>query len=243
MCRVFNMAWSLPIIFICFSVKAQELNVVDAQENLFKIGGGEPSYGIVRKFDNRYEGVKGSPFYFDYWADGSIQTSDNKSITNIELKYNVFEDDLIINRSEKGQYYFPKSEITSFTLHEKSTEVKQVFIKKPHPKKEAVPQYYRLVYPGEINLAEHTKVIFEKADFEGGYSNEKRYDEFKKYPTYYFYDNSSLKPKKLKLTINYVSNIFNKYKKEIKNHILQNGYDCANEQDLIKIFEYYHSIQ
>jgi len=238
-----NFLWIIPLLLLLTTAYAQEINSVDAQENLFKIGGGDARRGVVRKFDNRYEGVKGSPFYFDYWAEGVIITQKGQQLENVKLKYNLHEDELIINRSNAGQYYFPKNKIKSFILKEKLLGTNIHFIKNQHPKKKEEFQYYRIIFAGTVNLVEYTKVIFEKADFEGGYSSNKRYDEFKKYPSIYYFSASSPQPSKLKTSANAISKLFPDHNSEIKNYIISNGLDCKNEQNLIKVFHYYESIE
>ena len=87
------------------------------------------------------------------------------------------------------------------------------------------------------------KVVFEKADFEGGYSNNKRYDEFKKYTGFYYKTEIMTQPQKLKLNPGGISKIFPDHKNQIKEFILDNGLDCSSENDLSKIFEYYTHIK
>ena len=226
-----------------FVVIAQDIKGDDAQENIFKIGGADATSGVVRKFDNRYEGTKGSPYYFDDWAQGSIVTKNDKQILNAELKYNAYEDELIINKSNSGPYYFPKEEVKSFTLKEKTTGSNINFLIYQHFKKDDELQYYRIVFQGKINIVEHIKVIFEKANYEGGYSTDKRYDEFKKYKDLYYYSAASSQPIKLKTTTNAISKVFPDRNAEMKKLITENGYDCKNENDLVKIFNYYQNIE
>lgn len=243
------MNYSLKIIclilylFISYTVDAQEISGIDAQENLFKLGGIDATSGIVRKFDHRYEGVKGSPFWFDNWSNGSLIFENDKHVDNVQLKYNVFEDELIINRAKVGQFYIPKESVKSFMLlNEKSGESVN-FIKYIHPKKDSSLQYYRVIATGTVNLVEFVKVVFEKADFEGGYSNDKRYDEFKKYPGFYYFSQPGTKPQKLKSNPNAISKIFPGQNDQMKKYIIKNGLDCTSENDLIQIFEYYSEIE
>lgn len=221
---------------------AQNVSVNDAQENIFKLGGINATSGVVRQFDNRYEGVEGSPFYMETWLSGSITFQNDEHIENIQLKYNVYEDELIINKSNAGQFYLPKTEIKSFTLQHGSPQQSYTFIRLQHPKKATQSQFYRIIHHGAINLLEYTRVVFEKADFEGGYSNNKRFDEFKKYPAFYYNSATSI-PKKVKTNPKAISKLFPNKNGEIKKYIDENGLDCNNEEDLIKIFSYYDKNQ
>ena len=222
-----------------FSAESQEMIGNDAQENLFKLGSSDASFGVVRKFDNRYAGVQGTPFYFDTWVEGSIVTEKNQQIDNVQLKYNVYEDELIINK-KSGQFYLPKSQIKSFVLLKKENVH---FARFYHPKNHDAYQFYRMIFNGTISIIEHVKVVFEKANFEGGYSNDKRYDEFKKYSVLYYLNQESKIPIKLKTTANGFSKIFQNHNDEVKKYISANGYSCKNERDLVAIMSYYEKIK
>ena len=133
-----NLFFSLLICFIDpFITHAQQITGNDTQENLFKLGGTDAASGVVRKFDNRYEGVKGTPFYIDAWSKGAIILENDQRIDNVQLKYNVYEDELIINTSNSGQYYYPKENIKLFILADDTSSERITFAKLPHPKKEA----------------------------------------------------------------------------------------------------------
>ena len=238
----FHAVLILSLAISCASY-AQELNNVDAQENLTKIGGVDASYGVVRKFDNRYEGIEGSPFYFEYWSEGEIITESGQQLKNLRLKYNMYEDELIIDRQKAGFYYFPKHEVKAFTIKEKLLGENISFVKLNHPKKKESSQFYCILVEGEISLLEYIKVIFEKADFEGGYASGKRYDEFKIYPSFYYTEDFDQIPGKLKTTPGAISKIFPDYNAEIKKYINAHGLDCRNKNDLMKIFNYYATIK
>jgi hypothetical protein len=233
----------LLTLLLSLNITAQEISGNDAQENLFKIGGPDATRGVIRKFDNRYEGAKGTPFYFASWSKGNILLVNGQRIENLELKYNAYEDELLMDKPEVGVVYLQKKGIKSFSLIETKTSIEVIFVKHLHPKKETEFKFYRSIFDGSIGLLEILKVVFEEADFKGGYSNDKRFDEFKKYPTYYYYSNSNSHPKKLKTSPSGVSKIFPNHNTEIKVYIAERNLDCKNESDLKKVFEYYQQMQ
>jgi len=228
-------------VCIPFQSWSQDKPVNDAQENLFKIGSADASTGIVRAYDSRYEGVKGSPFYFEDWASGAVELENGLKIKDLQLKFNTYENELIVNRS--GAFYLQKNDIKSFTIQEKTSGESVSFIKLPHPKKADTFQYYKLLYDGKINLIELTKVIFEKANFEGGYSNDKRFDEFKKYQEIYYYAPPNNNPVKIKTSPSGFSKVFPKHGDKIKKYIYDQSLDCTIPKDQIQIMEYYDQLQ
>jgi hypothetical protein len=216
----------------------QEIRGNDAQENLYKLGSQNADIGIVRKFDNRYEGVKGSPFYHEQWAKGKVVFESGRTAENIQLKYNIYEDELLILQPKTGAFYVDKNNVNSFAFLHPDMQHEEWFIKYPHPKKAGLTQYFRVLFQGRVNLLEHNKIVFEKANYEGAYSNNKRYDEFKNYATFY-YSTSSAKPQKLKSSAGAVSKIFPGKQAQVKQYIVQNLLDCRKSEDLLQIFAYY----
>lgn len=217
----------------------QEIQGIDAQENLYKLGSNDADIGVVRKFDNRYEGVKGSQFYHENWTEGKVVFESGRIAENIQLKYNMYEDELLILQPETGAIYVDKNNVSSFAINQSGLEKQEWFIKYPHPKKDGATQYFRVVFHGKINLLEYNKIVFEKANYEGGYSNDKRYDEFKNFKTYYY---AAASPQKLKTSAGGVAKIFPEKQSEIKKFIIENLLDCRKLEDLVRVFEYYETI-
>jgi hypothetical protein len=232
------------LLFLSFSVPviAQGIKGNDAQENLYKIGSISADVGVVRKFDNRYEGVKGSPFFNDEWLDGSIEFEDGKVAEDVKLKYNIYEDELILLQPNVGSIYLDREKIGSFTLNYPEKFGHELFIKYMHPVKTDLTQYYRVVFAGKVNLLEHTKIVYEKANFQGGYSNDKKYDEFKQYPSYYSQSDTSPFPMKVKTTTSAIIRIFPDHQDQIKEFIKSNILDFRKPEDIVKVFRYYEEL-
>ena len=69
-------------------ILSQENAGIEGQENLNLLGSGSNG-SMVRTFDDRYEGVRGSPFFIEEWAEGEIRGSNGKIYTDLQLKYNA----------------------------------------------------------------------------------------------------------------------------------------------------------
>lgn len=225
--------------FICTTAYAQVIEGNDAQENLDKIGSITTEIGLVRKFDNRYEGVKGSPFYIDEWLPGTLVLKNGRSVDDVKIKYNMYEDELLLLDPKSGALYVDRDSISSFTIENASNTEK--FVISRHPKKD-VSQYYRVVHPGDPMLLEHTNVVYEKADYQGGYSNQKTFDEFKKYEAFYALSKNDAVPQKIKSGANAVSKLFGEKQPMVKKYINMEMLDCRKLPDLVKVFRYAETI-
>lgn len=224
---------------ICF---AQEIEGQDAQQNLNKIGGISTDNIIVRKFDNRYEGIVGSPYYAAEWLEGDIVMENNRSIEKAKLKYNMYEDELILLQPKAGSLYVDKENVRSFTLIHPNGK-KDLFTKYRHPENPEHNQYFRAVCLGKMNLWEHTKVIFEKANFEGGYSIDKKYDEFKQYTEYFYTYGDMPFPAKLKTSANAVIKVFPDHQDQIRQFIKSNLLDLRIAENMVRVFDFYGQIK
>jgi len=72
------------------------------------------SFG-VETFDARVSGVEGSVFLQDGWHVGTINISNDKSYDQYKFKYNVLDQDIVINSDGKF-YSLPGMYVESFTL-------------------------------------------------------------------------------------------------------------------------------
>ena len=240
--KVKHIILSIVYIFITIKVFSQESSGNDSQENLFKIGGSGATTGVVRQFDNRYEGVKGSPFYFDNWVKGSIILGNGQKTENLSLKFNAHENELLMNQSKTRAVYIPKEKINSFSLFNPETNQEVIFQNLPHHKKADQTHFYKLLFNGEVSLYEDIIVVFEKADYQGGYSNDKTFDEFKRYSNYYYISEPDSEFHKLKMTSSGISKAFPNHSAEIKKFIKREDINLKNEKDLVKVFNYHQQL-
>jgi hypothetical protein len=213
----------------------------DAQQNLDNIGNISGDKGIVRIFDNRYEGVVGSPFYTEKWLEGTIVLENNRTIEDVKLKYNMYEDELIMLQPKTGSVYVDRDKVHSFILLNDAGET-SLFKKYQHPGQPEQSQYFRALYQGKMSLWEHTKVIFEKANFQGGYSIDKKYDEFKQYPELFYISGNMSFPAKLKTGTQAFVKIFPDHQDQVREFIKHNMLDLRNQENLIVVFQFYNQL-
>ena len=124
----------------------------------------------VRTFDNRYAGVKGHPYLIEDWTAGSLTTIDGKKYQNVELKYDLNRDEVVIRKKGTSQIIALFNEkVESFSLQDRHF----VMIGS-----EDGNRFYEKLVDGENVLLAHRKKKLLKADYEGAYSGGRTQDEF-----------------------------------------------------------------
>jgi hypothetical protein len=152
----------------------------DAQTNLNAIGGANGPGGsntAVRTFDGRYEGVKNSPYLLDEWFRADLFLVNNSKYENVLLKLNTFADEVVIKRTGSGDsIIIDKPTVDYFVIKPNQEQV--ILFRKVQPKGEAKARYFQVLAQGDyLLLVRHSKELL-RADFKGGYSAGRTYDEF-----------------------------------------------------------------
>lgn len=225
------------LLMAVFSTRAQVAEGWDEQINLNDIGR-DGNMGVVRTYDNRYEGVKGSPFFLDQWIKGTVYLENGKIFKDIPIKYDVYQNEVLV-RTKGQSIYITRESINSFELKPDSLNHEIKFTKvKPDNElaKIGADQFFRILYEDDITLLEVQDKIFLKANYQGAYSANRPYDEFKSTSKYFFLDNQN-RLHKLKTSIGGVAKIFGGNKKKVKDYIFENKLDPKNTNDLVMIFK------
>ncbi|WP_299757018.1 hypothetical protein [uncultured Pontibacter sp.] len=160
---------------------------INAQRNL-QVLGEDGNSTPVQLFDNRYEGVKGSPYFLENWGKGSI-TVNNVTVEGVQLKYNVFKN-LLLYINAKGQPYETSlNGIHQFEIQDSLTSQKYVFKRLPPLGATDTELAHRLVlslYEGQqLKLVMVPTKVFLKANYRGAYSAHKAHDEIRDEAVFY----------------------------------------------------------
>ena len=150
-------------------------------------------------FDNRYEGVKGTPFLFDDWSLGSVLYDNTLFSKELEYRYDVIKNDLHI-RFRSGEVRIPDNfHILQFSLKDK--QGKTHFFDHALVTGERTDQFYEVLYSGkQTQLLKLVKKELRKADYKGAYSTDQRSDEFTTKTKYFLRTNAgaTVEPVKIK---------------------------------------------
>lgn len=193
------------------------------------------------QFDNRYEGIKGSPFLFDVWTTGRIVDSKGQEYQNLSVKYDAYKNEILVNTQSRGTFYLNKNFAKAFYMKDPSTAKWLKFIPITVPDDQQETPYYLELFSGKTTLLEQFHITLIKADFQGAYSQDRRYDEFQKSSVFYLKGpNDTLT--KIKTTRNGLAKSFPNHNDEIKNYIRANNINPDDRNDLTKVVEYYDSL-
>ena len=129
-------------------------------------------------FDNRYSGVKGSPYLFDDWLPAKVQvrhmTQDQHyTVDNISAKFNIYDQTLYVKPERSSSVVAMDRGILSVTMFIESDSITIL----------PVAIKGKTVYCAQLSSkpVEVIKVYsrsFREANYKGGYSTGTTYDEF-----------------------------------------------------------------
>ncbi len=216
--------------------------IVASEENLKRISKMTgPIY--TTNMDELYEGVRGTPYLFNEWKPGNIYLKDNKLIKNVNVKYNIYTDDLLyLNSSSGDSLIIDRSMIEKFEIMDNSSGnlilMEEMNIK---PEKNDNAAFVRIIYDGRSKLILKYSKIFIKANYKGPYATGNKYDEYTDKWQYYLItgENTITRIKLCKKSVIKVLSV-----KESKIKAFVNGQDLSldNENDVIRVLEYYDSL-
>jgi hypothetical protein len=160
---------------------------------------------MVSSFDNRYQGVKGTPLMFEDWTEGYVLFKDKpeeEEVKTFKMNIDLFQNKLYVTLYNGSIGTLPAKFVRS--VHFKTEDGKE-HVFKPFIRKEVESSnfpglgYYEILHEGDILLMKHHRKIFKEADYKGAYSADIRYDEYQDETRYFIsLDNQSFEKIKLK---------------------------------------------
>lgn len=205
-----------------------------AMENYISMG----DIQMVTTFDNRYEGVKGSPFLYEGWTEGYVLFKDKpeeEDIKTFKLNIDMFQQILYVSLYNGTVGSLPSKFVRS--VHFKSEDgSEKVF--KPMLRKEIEDGnysglgYYEVIHEGDILLVKQYRKTFKEADFKGAYSADIRYDEYKD-DTRYFISLDGQNFEKIRLKSSQLEDVLTQYK--VKSISKKEKLNLSKEEDVKKL--------
>ncbi|WP_421874054.1 hypothetical protein [Marinoscillum sp.] len=200
------------------------------QENLQEIGQAN-NYQMVYTYNNISSTTVGSPYLSDDWAAGSVKLEDDQVLKNLQLKLDLYQNELILKKTT-SEIYFPKDRISSFDL---TTDGSKLEFIKTQLDDEAV--FLQVLVTNEsLRLLKQRKVTFIPARNEGAYKSASPNDEYKESAKFYLRQNGELI--KVPKAYGKFAKLFPDQKNTIKDYLIDNRIDLQKEADLIVTINY-----
>lgn len=242
----------MKMCFIIFAIAlffrlpgtAQSTDFPTKQQSLHALGT-YGNQGAIQTFNNRYEGVKGTPYFFEEWTRGRVLFRDGTVYDDIPLRYDVHNDQLIAQRSKESIVIVFKTLVQEFSLGKPENEIFLKFTKAAYLEdlKHMFPNHYvRVMYKGATSLyAVYWKSLI-RADYRRAYNAGRPYDAFAELKAKYYItlpggETVLAKPRK-----NALARIFKDHRKKVKSFIEENNLVLDHGTDLIKIIAYYDQL-
>ncbi|HEX8506220.1 MAG TPA: hypothetical protein VF630_12695 [Hymenobacter sp.] len=159
-----------------------------AQANLNSLVSGSPT--VVPTGTN--EGVKGSPYADNRWLPAQITLSNSLPLAPVPLKYDVLGHRLLMRAPARPNdtLQLDDRQVVRFVLQEPASSLSPArartfrrFVEAPEPRQQA--DYVEVLHEGGYSLLKHHLKSLKKANYQGAYSTDVRYDEIEDKSVYY----------------------------------------------------------
>jgi hypothetical protein len=146
----------------------------------------------VTTFDNRYEGVKGTPYLFENWQKGILFFKDStRSRDSLTMNFDLTTNEIWYRISEKQERVLFSNNVLALDF--KAPNGETVRLRKVRFSNNTTNHYFSVLVHESPNfiLVKDIKKVFKKANLEdrGLYTVGNAYDSFEDQPSYYFSTN------------------------------------------------------
>ncbi|MCS6796239.1 MAG: hypothetical protein RMJ97_10580 [Raineya sp.] len=231
-------------VFFCLlfwgnaTVILAQLSGQDAFINAMNLAG---QSNIVRTWDSRYQGVKGHPFVKNVWENAQIISIDGKTYQDVPLKYDVYSNLAIIKNSKGDSIITEVTNIREFTLKtSKMTFVKEPLLDNPDNIKNYGRLYEQLYKGSKVTLLKNHRKVLLQADYQGGYSANRRYDELIEEYDYFLKKGNSIE--KIKLNEKNLLKVLSDKEKELKEFLKKEKLNLKTEVGVMKLLQFYETL-
>lgn len=184
-----------------------------------------------------YVNLEGSPFFVNDWVNGSVTLANGSSFKNVQLKYNELEDVLYFKNGKNEEFMFAQP-VQEFTLQIPKTDgLQQHHFRNGYLAGSNAKAYYEILSDGKAQLLKRSsKVIQEDKEYNSATVTQKIIESIK----YYLFIDGKMNPvKKDKKSL---FSILGNKTAELDNYIKANNLNIKDDDDLIKLINYYNSL-
>ena len=242
-----RMVWLFVLLIVALPVVYGQQKSAPERQQIINEVGKNFSQASVQTFDERYEGIKGSPLLLDQWTPGRVVLRDGKVYANVELKYDLYRDEIVVKHPYDHAVIPDKPTIARFSMWVESSNDSSHFVLVnylPNYRK-FPPNHFAQVLYGSLTdpttstlLAVHNKKLI-KASYEGAYSANRPYDEFSEVMTAYYLVKPDGRSYRLKPTIKSVRRTLSDKKAAVSAYLDKELINLENPDDLAQLINYY----
>ena len=183
---------NLAFMFLTLTSWSQQLS--EASQRVFKSVENMQSVINLNKisqtgitFDTRYEGVKGSPRLNDTLLPSFLKLAGQDYYFQIKADLDLVNNALIYAGSESGQMYsIPSSDVSEIIINKDDSELLfKTTSGKKFEKDLKENRFYQILSEGEYEFIKIPMKGFLRADNQGAYTADRRYDEYVNETRYY----------------------------------------------------------
>lgn len=162
----------------------------ERQQMVDMAAGPAAGVGNVRTFDQRYEGLRGTPYMYPYWAKGYVVLTNGQRYDKARLKYDAYKQDLVITQPpiRPDSIVIDRERVSWFVIQTPDSGAAILFRHFPDVRTNDPSlknSYYRVLYDGPHSLLQRIAKTFRQASYQGAYSRDVRYDAFDNKSDYY----------------------------------------------------------
>ena len=206
--------------------------------------GSLPKNNTIQTFDNRFKGIKGSPYLYDHWLKGTLVTTAGDIYQDIELKYQMVEEEILI-KNLKGQLVrLTKEQVSEFYIHDDAVTYAFMVFPIPNSKNQQKLMYCQIVTDGAVQILIRRRKYYVPANRDNFSYNDQTYDEYK-----FKKDVVYLRKKEDKMPIKYTRSrkalfqFLGSHEDELKDFIKANQLILADISDLMELINYFNELE
>ena len=192
---------------------------------------GAPFLGI------NYTDVKGHPYLFENWTEGTVRLRNGKSYTIVQLKYNLLLDELFFKDIKTEQLLAFVIPVVEFKLNDKEKGSSLFRNGYKAIDNQTEKSYYHVLFDGGTQLLKRTS---KKINEEKPFNSASTIKSFEVLNFYYISNNTALiKIRKDKKSV--LAALANQGD-ALEKYIQEKTLNIKNEEDLIQLIQYYNSL-
>ena len=226
------------------STPLNQRNGYETYQSTSQIVGAGPN-SMVNTIDNRYEGLKGTPYFLPDWLKGQVEMTTGKNYTNVPLKFNAHKQQLILLRTGSGNdsIIVDANQVKRFTLAGNDGQT-YLFERLPtaNTNDQALKDgYFLVLYDGKTALLKRIAKTFKSADYKNPYASEVRYDAYQNAFSYYLFKPDQTLTK-VKLSDKSIIDALADRKDDLKAFVKQENLTVKTDSDAILLVKKYDSL-